>query len=100
MEPPPLFQCPISMELMEDPVTVATGVTYDRRSMERWFFRLAVNVLWLVACAPTPAERVLEDMVVGGAVAKLLALMQVESSPSTKDKAVKMLRAHGAFWRQ
>jgi hypothetical protein len=62
--------------------------------------RLAVNVLWLVACAPTPAERVLEDMVVGGAVAKLLALMQVESSPSTKDKAVKMLRAHGAFWRQ
>uniref|UniRef100_A0A0D3GC54 Uncharacterized protein n=1 Tax=Oryza barthii TaxID=65489 RepID=A0A0D3GC54_9ORYZ len=26
--------------------------------------------------------------------------MQVESSPSTKDKAVKMLRAHGAFWRQ
>jgi hypothetical protein len=39
MEPPPLFQCPISMELMEDPVTVATGVTYDRRSMERWFFR-------------------------------------------------------------
>uniref|UniRef100_A0A0D9ZPX8 U-box domain-containing protein n=1 Tax=Oryza glumipatula TaxID=40148 RepID=A0A0D9ZPX8_9ORYZ len=62
--------------------------------------RLAVNVLWLVACAPAPAERVLEDMVVGGAVAKLLALMQVESSPSTKDKAVKMLRAHGAFWRQ
>ncbi|XP_052160314.1 E3 ubiquitin-protein ligase PUB22-like [Oryza glaberrima] len=108
------------MELMEDPVTVATGVTYDRRSIERWFFkygkmtcsvllldanrhvaersllflkrlckcpdgrlafaehglavaavaravlrvsglamRLAVNVLWLVACAPAPAERVL-----------------------------------------
>uniref|UniRef100_A0A0E0KUI1 U-box domain-containing protein n=1 Tax=Oryza punctata TaxID=4537 RepID=A0A0E0KUI1_ORYPU len=62
--------------------------------------RLAVNVLWLVACAAAPAERVLEDMVVGGAMAKLLVLMQVESSPSTKAKAVKMLRAHGAFWRQ
>ncbi|XP_006652717.2 E3 ubiquitin-protein ligase PUB23-like [Oryza brachyantha] len=62
--------------------------------------RLAVNVLWLVACAAAPAERVLDDMVVSGAVAKLLALMQMESSPSTKDKAAKMLRAHGAFWRQ
>lgn len=27
------------MELMEDPVTVSTGVTYDRRSIERWFFK-------------------------------------------------------------
>uniref|UniRef100_A0A0D9W8S4 U-box domain-containing protein n=1 Tax=Leersia perrieri TaxID=77586 RepID=A0A0D9W8S4_9ORYZ len=65
--------------------------------------RLAVNVLWLVSCATAapPAERVLDDMVTCGAVAKLLALMQVEaSSPSTKDKAAKMLRAHGAFWRQ
>ncbi|KAJ4811580.1 U-box domain-containing protein 25 [Rhynchospora pubera] len=26
------------MELMEDPVTVATGVTYDRKSIERWLF--------------------------------------------------------------
>ncbi|KAF0892197.1 hypothetical protein E2562_014790 [Oryza meyeriana var. granulata] len=62
--------------------------------------RLAVNVLWLVSCAAAPAERVLDDMVVAGAVAKLLALVQMESSPSTKDKAAKMLRAHGAFWRQ
>ncbi|CAD6262505.1 unnamed protein product [Miscanthus lutarioriparius] len=38
-EPPQLFLCPISMELMEDPVTVSTGVTYDRRSIERWFFK-------------------------------------------------------------
>ncbi|KAJ4746452.1 U-box domain-containing protein 23 [Rhynchospora pubera] len=38
MEPPHLFRCPISMELMEDPVTVATGVTYDRKSIERWLF--------------------------------------------------------------
>ena len=37
-EPPHLFLCPISMELMEDPVTVSTGVTYDRRSIEQWLF--------------------------------------------------------------
>ncbi|GJN21903.1 hypothetical protein PR202_gb09426 [Eleusine coracana subsp. coracana] len=37
-EPPHLLLCPISMELMDDPVTVSTGVTYDRRSIERWLF--------------------------------------------------------------
>ncbi|KAG8082946.1 hypothetical protein GUJ93_ZPchr0014g46647 [Zizania palustris] len=62
--------------------------------------RLAVNVLWLVACSAAPAERVLDDMAVSGAVAKLLALLQVENWPSTKDKAARMLRAHGAFWSQ
>ncbi|KAL6651291.1 hypothetical protein ACP70R_010216 [Stipagrostis hirtigluma subsp. patula] len=62
--------------------------------------RLAVSVLWLVACAVAPAERVLDDMVMSGGVAKLLALLQVESSPAIKEKVVKMLRVHGAFWRQ
>ncbi|CAN6240681.1 unnamed protein product [Urochloa humidicola] len=65
--------------------------------------RLAVSVLWLVAgavVAPRPAERVLDDMVMSGAVARLLALMQVESSASTKEKAARLLRTHDAFWRQ
>ncbi|KAL0379993.1 UNVERIFIED_CONTAM: E3 ubiquitin-protein ligase PUB23 [Sesamum angustifolium] len=31
------FRCPISMELMRDPVTISTGVTYERRNIERWF---------------------------------------------------------------
>ncbi|KAG6597231.1 E3 ubiquitin-protein ligase PUB23, partial [Cucurbita argyrosperma subsp. sororia] len=35
---PPLFGCPISMELMEDPVTISTGVTYERKSIEKWLF--------------------------------------------------------------
>ncbi|PAN39822.1 hypothetical protein PAHAL_7G270900 [Panicum hallii] len=62
--------------------------------------RLAVSVLWLVACAVAPAERVLDDMFMSGGVAKLLALLQVESSASTKEKAARLLRVHGAFWRQ
>ncbi|KAL6008494.1 hypothetical protein ACLOJK_034006 [Asimina triloba] len=32
------FRCPISMELMQDPVTISTGVSYDRKNIERWFF--------------------------------------------------------------
>ncbi|KAM7274283.1 hypothetical protein ACFE04_028947 [Oxalis oulophora] len=31
------FRCPISLELMIDPVTVMTGQTYDRSSIEKWF---------------------------------------------------------------
>ncbi|XP_021753324.1 U-box domain-containing protein 26-like [Chenopodium quinoa] len=30
------FRCPISLELMQDPVTVCTGQTYDRSSIEAW----------------------------------------------------------------
>ncbi|XP_009794326.1 U-box domain-containing protein 19-like [Nicotiana sylvestris] len=30
------FRCPISLELMTDPVTVSTGQTYDRVSIQRW----------------------------------------------------------------
>ncbi|CAL0325367.1 unnamed protein product [Lupinus luteus] len=30
------FRCPISLELMTDPVTVSTGQTYDRVSIKKW----------------------------------------------------------------
>ncbi|CAL1403770.1 unnamed protein product [Linum trigynum] len=32
------FLCPISLQLMTDPVTVATGITYDRRHIHHWLF--------------------------------------------------------------
>ncbi|PPE01627.1 hypothetical protein GOBAR_DD01344 [Gossypium barbadense] len=35
---PPFFICPISLEIMTDPVTVPTGITYDRESIEKWLF--------------------------------------------------------------
>ncbi|XP_057807238.1 U-box domain-containing protein 21 [Salvia miltiorrhiza] len=33
---PTHFQCPISLELMKDPVSLATGITYDRESIDKW----------------------------------------------------------------
>ncbi|XP_010528570.1 PREDICTED: U-box domain-containing protein 21 [Tarenaya hassleriana] len=33
---PPQFQCPISFDLMKDPVIMASGITYDRGSIEKW----------------------------------------------------------------
>ncbi|KAK1309866.1 E3 ubiquitin-protein ligase PUB23 [Acorus calamus] len=38
VEVPTYFLCPISLEIMKDPVTLSTGITYDRDSIERWLF--------------------------------------------------------------
>lgn len=35
---PSFFICPISLQMMKDPVTVSTGITYDRESIEKWLF--------------------------------------------------------------
>jgi hypothetical protein len=61
--------------------------------------QLAVKVLWLVSVV-APSEKVLEDMVLTGAVAKLLGLLHVETPPATKQKTVRMVRINGGFWRQ
>ncbi|KAL8094978.1 hypothetical protein AgCh_036471 [Apium graveolens] len=35
---PSYFLCPISLEIMKDPVILSTGITYDRMSIEKWIF--------------------------------------------------------------
>ncbi|CAI8583665.1 unnamed protein product [Vicia faba] len=35
---PSHFLCPISLQLMKDPVTLSTGITYDRNNIEKWLF--------------------------------------------------------------
>ena len=34
--PPPSLICPITQELLEDPVIAADGFTYEREAIERW----------------------------------------------------------------
>ncbi|XP_076899107.1 E3 ubiquitin-protein ligase PUB22-like [Bidens hawaiensis] len=38
LEFPRDFRCPISMEIMSDPVIISTGVTYERKNIQKWFF--------------------------------------------------------------
>ncbi|OWM91428.1 U-box domain-containing protein 28-like [Punica granatum] len=33
---PSFFRCPISLDVMRSPVSLSTGVTYDRSSIQRW----------------------------------------------------------------
>ncbi|XP_078439668.1 U-box domain-containing protein 45-like [Wolffia australiana] len=35
--PPKEFICPLSMELMQDPVVIASGQTYERSAIAKWF---------------------------------------------------------------
>ncbi|KAF5751684.1 hypothetical protein HS088_TW02G00701 [Tripterygium wilfordii] len=43
IEVPSHFLCPISLQLMRDPVTVSTGITYDRESIEEWLYSYKHN---------------------------------------------------------
>ncbi|KAM7274462.1 hypothetical protein ACFE04_016328 [Oxalis oulophora] len=36
MSIPHLFRCPITLDLLQDPVTLSTGQTYDRSSIQKW----------------------------------------------------------------
>lgn len=35
-EPPAIFLCPITQDLMEDPVVAADGYTYERQAIQQW----------------------------------------------------------------
>ncbi|MED6138087.1 hypothetical protein PIB30_071009 [Stylosanthes scabra] len=39
IEVPEFFLCPISLQIMKDPVTTVTGITYDRESIEQWLLQ-------------------------------------------------------------
>ncbi|CAJ1956225.1 unnamed protein product [Sphenostylis stenocarpa] len=39
VEIPQFFACPISLQIMKDPVTTVTGITYDRESIEHWLLK-------------------------------------------------------------
>ncbi|XWS59378.1 hypothetical protein CRYUN_Cryun08bG0116700 [Craigia yunnanensis] len=39
IEVPKYFICPISLQIMKDPVTTITGITYDRESIEQWLLK-------------------------------------------------------------
>ncbi|KAM3324596.1 E3 ubiquitin-protein ligase PUB24-like [Capsicum chacoense] len=43
IEVPEYFICPISLQIMKDPVTTITGITYDRDSIECWLSKNSNN---------------------------------------------------------
>ena len=39
------YCCPISGEIMEDPVITPSGITYDKKSIEQWLQKKAIDPL-------------------------------------------------------
>ncbi|PVH36053.1 hypothetical protein PAHAL_7G345300 [Panicum hallii] len=58
VEVPCYFLCPISLHMMRDPVTLPTGITYDRDGIERWLLTAGTCPLTKqpvpADCDPTP----------------------------------------------
>ena len=52
-EPPRMFICPITQDLMQDPVVAADGNTYDRPAIEAWYRRNLTSPLTNMAVEDT-----------------------------------------------
>ncbi|MED6107575.1 hypothetical protein PIB30_015324 [Stylosanthes scabra] len=52
---PEYFICPISLQIMKDPVTAITGITYDRESIEQWLLKNK-NTTCPVTKMPLPSD--------------------------------------------
>ena len=52
---PSYFICPISLQIMKDPVTAITGITYDRESIEQWLLT-ADDVVCPATKQPLPRD--------------------------------------------
>ncbi|CAN6577279.1 unnamed protein product [Malus baccata var. baccata] len=55
IEVPQYFICPISLQIMKDPVTTITGITYDRESIEHWLFQ-SKNITCPATKQPLPKD--------------------------------------------
>ncbi|KAI0507156.1 hypothetical protein KFK09_013276 [Dendrobium nobile] len=63
---PDHFQCPISLDLMKDPVTAPTGITYDRASVEKWL------EMGKSTCPVTNMELTVEDLIPNHSIRRMI----------------------------
>ncbi|KAL8496279.1 hypothetical protein ACS0TY_020116 [Phlomoides rotata] len=54
---PQYFLCPISLQIMKDPVTTVTGITYDRESIQQWLNTTAAAAPVLCPVTKQPLSR-------------------------------------------
>ncbi|XP_073271248.1 E3 ubiquitin-protein ligase PUB24-like [Primulina huaijiensis] len=53
IEIPQYFICPISLQIMKDPVTTVAGITYDRESIEQWLLTATAEDRYSAVCPVT-----------------------------------------------
>lgn len=77
IDPPHRYRCPISGELMEDPVVAADGHTYERAFVEEWFRRGHLT-------SPLTGAVINSDLLTPNQSMRALIVEFVEENPSVR----------------
>uniref|UniRef100_A0ACD5ZB70 Uncharacterized protein n=1 Tax=Avena sativa TaxID=4498 RepID=A0ACD5ZB70_AVESA len=78
---PSLFRCPISLDVMRSPVSLCTGVSYDRASIQRWID--SGNSTCPATMLPLPST----DLVPNLTLRRLIALWASTAAASSSSPA-------------
>lgn len=79
--------------------TMGIATVTKKMSISNTATKIGMKILWYI-CSYHPSERVLEEMMGCGTVKKLLGILNGDGSSSTKEKAMKVMKLHGSFWRR
>ena len=90
ISPPVEFLCPITLDLMVDPVIVATGQTYDRTSITRWI-RAGHST-----CPKTGQKLAHKDLISNFAMRSLISQWCEENNVPFGDEGLRRRRKKGA----
>ncbi|CAN6244605.1 unnamed protein product [Urochloa humidicola] len=74
---PNLFRCPISLDVMRSPVSLCTGVTYERASIQRWLD--SGNTTCPATMLPLPST----DLIPNLTLRRLIALWASTAAPAS-----------------
>ena len=78
---PSFFRCPISLDVMRSPVSLCTGVTYDRASIQQWLDSGNTT------CPATMLTLPSTDLVPNLTLRRLIALWASTAAPSSSSPA-------------
>ncbi|XP_062223149.1 U-box domain-containing protein 27-like [Phragmites australis] len=87
---PNLFRCPISLDVMRSPVSLCTGVTYDRASIQHWID--SGNTTCPATMLPLPST----DLVPNLTLRRLIALWASTAAPASSSPSPLAPSAVGA----
>ncbi|XP_038875803.1 E3 ubiquitin-protein ligase PUB23-like [Benincasa hispida] len=93
-----LSECAEGRSAMGEHIMGIATVT-KKMSISNTATKIGMKILWLI-CNYHPSERVLEEMMGCGTVKKLLGILNGDGRSSTKEKAMKIMKLHGSFWRR
>uniref|UniRef100_A0A0E0LTV5 U-box domain-containing protein n=1 Tax=Oryza punctata TaxID=4537 RepID=A0A0E0LTV5_ORYPU len=82
---PPEFRCPISLDLMRDPVVGPTGITYDRAGIEAWLLAAGARKTATSTCPVTKGDLRADDLVPNHALRRVIQACDSSASSLVLD---------------